>query len=340
MLAFSCTIPPLNGDEAGAEAALQAMLAPGVQATAQNGVWLALFDLYRATGRRSRFDALAMDYAVRVVDAAPSWAAEPAPDELPEPSTASHWASPEALTLAQVLQLQSLALPSEPCVLVLDWSAVAIIDDAAVAPLATLFTQWADQRLSLHVHAAPRLDELLSGHTISGTRGAPSDWWMLRMAWLRLTHRPDAHELVALDYCITYEVSPPDWRDVTCACVSMTGAGAREGALQVLPGGDADARDAAIMPAITGALSGVITGDAGALLNTFTGRAEGAGPQVIDCAQLVRIDFAAAGSVLNWAVMQQSAGRQVQFIGLHRLVATFFSVIGMGEYAAIFLRRH
>jgi hypothetical protein len=31
------------------------------------------------------------------------------------------------------------------------------------------------------------------------------------MEMLRVTHQPDEFELVALDYCVTYEVSPPSW---------------------------------------------------------------------------------------------------------------------------------
>ena len=36
------------------------------------------------------------------------------------------------------------------------------------------------------------------------------------MAALRVMNRPDEFELVALNYCITYEVSPPPWEDATC----------------------------------------------------------------------------------------------------------------------------
>ena len=33
------------------------------------------------------------------------------------------------------------------------------------------------------------------------------------MAALRVMHRADEFELLALNYCITYEVSPPPWED-------------------------------------------------------------------------------------------------------------------------------
>ena len=36
------------------------------------------------------------------------------------------------------------------------------------------------------------------------------------MEVLRVVHRPDEFELVALDYCVTYEVSPPSWDSSRC----------------------------------------------------------------------------------------------------------------------------
>ena len=62
-------------------------------------------------------------------------------------------------------------------------------------------------------------------------------------------------------------------------------------------------------------------------------------PLRIDCARLVRVDFAAAGSVLNWAARQQSLGRALSFERMHRLAAVFFNVIGINEYAQVRPRR-
>ena len=50
---------------------------------------------------------------------------------------------------------------------------------------------------------------------------------------------------------------------------------------------------------------------------------------------MIRLDFAAAGSVLNWAARQQSLGRSLRFEQLHRLAAVFFNVIGISEYAVV-----
>jgi hypothetical protein len=94
-------------------------------------------------------------------------------------------------------------------------------------------------------------------------------------------------------------------------------------------------------PVLRGALSGLILGDASLALARVDARATSRHDLlVVACDTLVRIDFSAAGSVLNWAAEQHAAGRQVQFTGLHRLAAIFFNVIGINENALVMPRRN
>lgn len=90
----------------------------------------------------------------------------------------------------------------------------------------------------------------------------------------------------------------------------------------------------------TAALSGHIDGDATPLLEPFEALLRPGEPLTIACDRLIRIDFGAAGSVLNWAAEQQSRGHVVQFHNLHRLVAVFFNVIGVNEHAWVVPRKN
>lgn len=51
------------------------------------------------------------------------------------------------------------------------------------------------------------------------------------------------------------------------------------------------------------------------------------------------MDFAAAGSLLNWAAGLQEQGHAVQFHNLQRLVAIFFNVLGISEHARVVPRK-
>ncbi|MNF13831.1 hypothetical protein D3C80_2158110 [compost metagenome] len=47
------------------------------------------------------------------------------------------------------------------------------------------------------------------------------------------------------------------------------------------------------------------------------------------------MDFAAAGSVLNWAARMQAEGVELRFERLHQLVAVFFGMIGVSDHALL-----
>ena len=82
-------------------------------------------------------------------------------------------------------------------------------------------------------------------------------------------------------------------------------------------------------------LSGQVVGESGSAL-TLLGHDHAPGAHlVVSCKGLLRVDFSAAGSILNWAAICHSQGCQVQFRDVHRLVAAFFSVIGITEYARV-----
>ena len=85
-------------------------------------------------------------------------------------------------------------------------------------------------------------------------------------------------------------------------------------------------------------LAGQITGDASGALGALESCAQG-GVLVVACDKLVRVDFFAAGSILNWVAARQAEGCQVVFCNLHSLVAVFFGVIGINEHAKVLPRK-
>lgn len=64
-----------------------------------------------------------------------------------------------------------------------------------------------------------------------------------------------------------------------------------------------------------------------------------AGRMQISCAKLARVDFSAAGMLLNWVSARQAEHRVVEFSEVNRLVAAFFNVIGIGEHAKVTARK-
>ena len=82
-------------------------------------------------------------------------------------------------------------------------------------------------------------------------------------------------------------------------------------------------------------LKGEVLGDATEALAGFDSSGHAGEGVVVSCAGLIRVDFSAAGSILNWVAMRQAEGCHVQFRDVHRLVAAFFNVIGINEHARV-----
>ncbi|WP_280187573.1 STAS domain-containing protein [Delftia sp. PS-11] len=330
-----------NGDVDGAEQGLLGLIERR-EVPAQLPVWLALLDLYRAAGRADMFDKAGYEFAARFGRSAPQWFAMPlqqaaAATAAPPSESAARglrWSAPAQLTAQSVTALQSLrAKGAGP--LTLDWAAVAGIDADVAARLESLLEQWADAPGSFVLLHADRLQLLLASLSPSGDRSVDTLWWRLRMTLLRWLNQQDEFELVALDYCVTYEVSPPSWADPACQCLADAGdADAPGAAVQASPAAAPPGDAAACF-----ALSGTLEGDAGACLESVQEKASLGEPVVIDCSQLVRMDFTAAGSLLNWAAHMQSLGHVLQFSQLHQLVAVFFNVIGIQEHAQVTPRK-
>jgi ABC-type transporter Mla MlaB component len=351
-----------NGDDAGAEESLLAALQGDKLRPDLAETWMsALFDLYRATGQQTRFDSVALEFAGRFGRSAPAWFSTPdllgrskanaAPARgVRAPAAAAgipDWTSPPQLTAAALESLD--ALMRVPGMLVLDWQALSSIGPDAVPALARLVAQWCATPAMLVFRGHASLERALLALTPSGDRTVDTVCWQLRMDALRLMRLQDAFELVALDYCVTYEVSPPSWQEPRCSC-ELEGAGdaAEAEAEAIRSGWDApnsswddplqnltapvglDGEPPAVVE-----LYGEILGDAAEVLAKLEAGMGGATRMVVSCARLIRVDFSAAGSILNWVAEQQSRGCQVQFRDVNRMVAAFFNVIGISEHARV-----
>jgi hypothetical protein len=95
---------------------------------------------------------------------------------------------------------------------------------------------------------------------------------------------------------------------------------------------------AGLQPTARDGLAGVIEGDATPWLQALQARARLGTPLEISCERLIRLDFVAAGMVLNWAAEMQVLGHQLRFTQLHHLVAVFLQVIGIEAHAKLQLR--
>jgi ABC-type transporter Mla MlaB component len=100
----------------------------------------------------------------------------------------------------------------------------------------------------------------------------------------------------------------------------------------------AAAMSSQMMHMVTVELAGQVLGDATEAIEVLNAKTHSADVMNISCSRLIRIDFTAAGGLLNWVSARQAEGRQVQFMEVPRLVAAFFNVIGISEHARVMVR--
>ena len=348
-----------NGDDAGAEAGLLEMLAAGSVRAGQSEAWMVLFDLYRATDQQDKFENTATRFVQKFERSAPQWFSLPdAVKQLAVPLAAASaqgpvadWICPSSVGIQTIAALNAV-LTKVPMPWRLDWSNLKTVEPAAVEAMCKAFSNWAEQPVQLCFVGDDQLQQILQKNTPSGKHDSDQNWWQLRMQALRVTHRPDEFELAALDFCVTYEVSPPSWETGRCDYRSIDAHGKAMATHTIIgdvfrdscPSGvslqDGDSILSSQMGNLLSVeLSGQIQGDAAAMLDLLEAKLKGADTMVISCAKLIRVDFSAAGTLLNWVCARQEENRSVHFCDVNRLVAAFFNVIGITEHAKVTSRR-
>jgi len=345
-----------NADFSTCERALTALCQNDGPRHGHADTWLVLFDLFRATGQQAKFDALSLDYATLFHRSSPQWfsmprqVADAAAEERPDTRGLEGqvaWVAPNLLDTDAVARLRSTTLQL-PLPWVLDWSGTERVEPEAASQLQSLFRLWAPQALDMRWIAADRLITALQEAAPTGVRDGDPAFWMARLEALRLANRPDQFDETAIDYCVTYEVSPPSWEKVRCS-VRLAGPGG--GVLPSAPmsiigevstsfletGQQDDIR--AVHQVATVELSGQLAGDISATLAKLDKRLGTATLAQVNCSRLIRVDFNAAGDLLNWVLTKQSQERQVTFAEAHRLVALFFGAMGINEHARVQVTR-
>jgi len=322
--------------------------------------WLVLFDLYRATGQQQRFESLALDYAQQFGWSAPQWyslprmVAEAIADEPVLTSSASSrsaggdvgWVSPPLLDIDAVARLRSQTLQM-PLPWIFDWGQLRSIEAEAAMQLSTLFRLWAGQSIEMRWIGGDRLFQVLAESAPTGVRDADPAFWLTRLDALRLANRADQFDEAAIDYCVTYEVSPPSWEAARCKVhISGHSVSTRTPPLSVVSDVSTSfmesglSEDAASGVEVANVeLSGQLVGDISATLKKLENELGQATLVNVSCARLIRVDFIAAGDLLNWVLARRAEGRTVQFGEAHRLVALFFGAMGINEQAKVLVRK-
>lgn len=303
--------------------------------------WLMLLDLYQCVGDRAGFETLALEYASRFESSPPGWS-EALSQALPGAHDGRSGAAAE--TADRLLHLGP-ALDGRVAELVaplfraagreaeIDLAGVVSVDPAGADALLRLFSHFQRGSLDLVVHRAERLFVAARASIEPGRRDRSESCWMLALQTLRILGRQQEFEDLSIEYCVTYEVSPPSWEPIGPRIrLAGTSAGGTGAAAPASPAAGGAASGAFV-------LRGEVLGRMQNELQALRNLADRRGDVVVDCRGLRRMEFVAAGDLLNEVVTMRSAGRQVLFVEPNYLVYALMLVMGIQDLAEIRRRK-
>jgi hypothetical protein len=342
-----------NADFELCEQSLSQLTGPGGSRAQHAETWLVRFDLYRAIGEQHKFESLALDYAQQFGWSAPQWfsmprlVADSATEDQPQRVQVESqigWVCPEIVDAETVARMRSQTLQL-PLPWVLDWSALRAIDAEACARMSEVFRHWATENLEMTWLSGETLFNVLQEAAPTGVRDSDPAYWLLRLDALRLANRADQFDEAAIDYCVTYEVSPPSWERAKCKVnISGTTVSTQSPAMSLVSDVSTSfvestlTEEAGTVQLASVELSGQLVGDISATLKKMDADLGTAAIVNVSCSKLIRVDFIAAGDLLNWVLQRRSESRGVSFSEAHRLVALFFGAMGINEHAKVKVR--
>jgi anti-anti-sigma regulatory factor len=288
-------------------------------------LWLMLFDLYRLTGNKAAFEALEVEYAQSFEKSPPSWV------DQSRKQPKSNDAVPGSLLFrgeltgdnAAAFDAINQALAKNPR-LRLDLSKVKQLDSAGCGQLLALLQQARKARRELELLGRDTLASLVQKRVVSGS-AEDNECWLLLLELCQLQGQCEDFENLAVDYAVTFEVSPPSWESARVAAPEPVPELAPENA----PG------DALLDEAY------VLRGEIKALrFSDLAAHAESRDSLVIECSELKRMDFISAGALLNALTTVRRSGKPIIFHYPNFLVAELFSVVGLNAVATIIFAKH
>ncbi|HTY99012.1 MAG TPA: STAS domain-containing protein [Rhodocyclaceae bacterium] len=287
--------------------------------------WGMLFDLYQSLGKRDTFESLALDFAARFETSPPTWNEET--QTVKDTSLATGGRA--FVALAGVLNAkaqdglkQLLQIAEKNPVVRLDLTKVSDADENGCAMLLATLRAVRKAKKECVLGGADNLAAILSKKISTGRREMENTWLLLMELYEQLFQQ-EAFDETAVNYAITFEVSPPSWappKAKPAAAPAPTAAPASEGLRGYILEGDI-------------ASAGV---DAFAPLRAF---AEGREEVRVDCSKLVRMDFVSAAQLLNVVAHIQAAGKKVRLRNVSNLVAALWEVLGLDRVATIETRK-
>jgi len=303
-----------NGQDSAARAVLENAARAHSGAEAER-LWRMLFDLLQVLGDRNAFDKLGVEFAQVCETSPPTWRNEPE-------------AAPQAAGNSATILLQGVIAGSDSPgfaklreavdkkqPMQVNLGKLVSLDDLAAGTLYDILRRARKQGLSITLEGADGLISRLQQRLSVGQKDYEKGWILL-LEFYQLLGLQEQFDEKAVDYAITFEVSPPSWEVVKAGIVKSVAA----------PVASLGAMDETF--ALTGDCKNCRFEELEAFLNLQD-------RPIIDCSRLKRLDFMSAGMLRNLIGQHQQQGKEIVIRHPHHLVAELLNIVGVNTVAKI-----
>ena len=287
--------------------------------------WWMLFDLYQIQGNQVEFENLALSYASKFETSPPTWLA-PQTDDETAPATRAELNSVvifsgtlDASVQKQIDRAHKLSNSSPS--LRFEFARVTEASAEGCVLLLDALKKLQQSGCTLTLAGGNELLKCIRSIIEVGRRDEIEAPWLLLLETLQLMNRQQDFEESSIDYCVTYEVSPPAF----VAPKTNVTAAIDEHFAPAIPD------NVLLMPTVLDVKSDQVN-----TIITFTRQHQLA---ILDCSQLDRVDFSAASQLLGGLAPLAGETRIIELHNVNHLVSALFNVMGMAEVARIFPRK-
>jgi len=292
---------------------------------ASRQAWLLLFDLYENLGKREAFETAALQFTVRFETSPPAFNdRSKVKDPAQSTGAGQYFAFSGHLDTNAGKQFEQLKkAAAKDNVLRIEFSKIDTVSGEGSDLLLAFLKEYKKTGRDILFSNADHLIKLLNGMVETGRKDDAESLWLLLLDMYQLQNMQPDFEEAALNYCITYEVSPPSWVEPKKA-PSTTPAPA-----PVVPQTPQDAFY----------LKGEIEGSADDLFKAASAFAAEKPVVIIDMFDVKRMDFIAGGAFLNLVSSLRAQGRRVEVRNPSPLINALMVTMGFAGQVA-FTRRN
>jgi anti-anti-sigma regulatory factor len=295
-----------NGQAATARQVLGNALTNELDSRALALAWHAQFDLLQRANDRAAFDQLAFEYVAVFERSPPPW------DEAKTPAGKSGVPGAGYFALTRVTVKAALEIPARVArysTLRIDVATLTEFDDTGCRRLVDILRRLRRQAYPVGWQGLEPLWRQIRQKITTGTQ-QNEGIWLFALELLQWQNNQAEFEERAVDYAVTFEVSPPSWEPLARK--------QEQAAVETQPA----RREYHV-------LKGVLLGPVDPQISALYNFAEPRGLVQIDMSQVERFDFVCAGSLQNAVSNFDSNDKEVQIVGASPIVHALLALIGV-----------